>query len=136
MKLSIGLGIALLLVASGSYFWINSLNDEIATLKGNAIVLEGEIKKQNEQIKKNLEQQQKTYAQIDSLTKKNQENMREVNALKQTFARHDLDALALAKPKLLEGKVNRATKRVFDGLIELTAPDQFDEKKDEDSTDS
>jgi len=136
MKLSIGLGIALLLVASGSYFWINSLNDEIATLKGNAIVLEGEIKKQNEQIKKNLEQQQKTYAQIDSLTKKNQENMREVNALKQTFARHDLDALALAKPKLLEGKVNRATKRVFDGLIELTDPDQFDEKEDEDSTDS
>ena len=136
MKLSIGLGIALLLVASGSYFWINSSNDEIATLKGNAIVLEGEIKKQNEQIKKNLEQQQKTYAQIDSLTKKNQENMREVNALKQTFARHDLDALALAKPKLLEGKVNRATKRVFDGLIELTDPDQFDEKKDEDSTDS
>ena len=136
MKLSIGLGIALLLVASGSYFWINSLNDEIAILKGNAIVLEGEIKKQNEQIKKNLEQQQKTYAQIDSLTKKNQENMREVNALKQTFARHDLDALALAKPKLLEGKVNRATKRVFDGLIELTDPDQFDEKKDEDSTDS
>ena len=136
MKLSIGLGIALLLVASGSYFWINSLNDEIAILKGNAIVLEGEIKKQNEQIKKNLEQQQKTYAQIDSLTKKNQENMREVNALKQTFARHDLDALALAKPKLLEGKVNRATKRVFDGLIELTDPDQFDEKENEDSTDS
>ena len=86
MKLSIGLGIALLLVASGSYVWIGSLNDEIAILKGNAIVLESEITKQNEQIKKNLAQQQKTYAQIDSLTKKNQDNMREVNALKQTFA--------------------------------------------------
>lgn len=136
MKLSIGLGIALLLVASGSYVWIGKLNDEIAILKGNAIVLESEIAKQNEQIKKNLEEQKKTYAQIDSLTKKNQDSMREVNALKQTFARHDLDALAMAKPKLLEGKVNRATKRVFDGLIELTDPDQFDEKEDEDSTDS
>ena len=131
MKLSIGLGIALLLVASGSYVWIGKLNDEIAILKGNAIVLESEITKQNEQIKKNLEQQQKTYAQIDSLTKKNQDNMREVNALKQTFARHDLDALAMAKPKLLEGKVNKATKRVFDGLIELTDPSQFDEKPEE-----
>ena len=88
MKLSIGLVIALLLVASGSYVWIGKLNDEIAILKGNAIVLESEITKQNEQIKKNLAQQQKTYAQIDSLTKKNQDNMREVNALKQTFARH------------------------------------------------
>ena len=131
MKLSIGLGIALLLVASGSYVWIGKLNDEIAILKGNAIVLESEITKQNEQIKKNLAQQQKTYAQIDSLTKKNQDNMREVNALKQTFARHDLDALAMAKPKLLEGKVNKATKRVFDGLIELTDPNQFDEKPEE-----
>ena len=131
MKLSIGLGLALLLVVSGSYVWIGNLNDEIAILKGNAIVLEGEITKQNEQIKKNLAQQQKTYAQIDSLTKKNQDNMREVNALKQTFARHDLDALAMAKPKLLEGKVNRATKRVFDGLIELTNPNQFDEKPEE-----
>ena len=131
MKLSIGLGLALLLVVSGSYVWIGNLNDEIAILKGNAIVLEGEITKQNEQIKKNLAQQQKTYAQIDSLTKKNQDNMREVNALKQTFARHDLDALAMAKPKLLEGKVNKATKRVFDGLIELTDPNQFDEKPEE-----
>ena len=131
MKLSIGLGLALLLVASGSYVWIGKLNDEIAILKGNAIVLESEITKQNEQIKKNLAQQQKTYAQIDSLTKKNQDNMREVNALKQTFARHDLDALAMAKPKLLEGKVNKATKRVFDGLIELTDPFQFDEKPEE-----
>ena len=130
MKLSIGLGIALLLVASGSYVWIGKLNDEIAILKGNAIVLESEITKQNEQIKKNLEQQQKTYAQIDSLTKKNQDNMREVNALKQTFARHDLDALAIAKRKLLEGKVNKATKRVFDGLVELTDPNQFDEPEE------
>ena len=131
MKLSIGLGLALLLVVSGSYVWIGKLNDEIAILKGNAIVLESEITKQNEQIKKNLAQQQKTYAQIDSLTKKNQDNMREVNALKQTFARHDLDALAMAKPKILEGKVNKATKRVFDGLIELTDPSQFDEKPEE-----
>ena len=131
MKLSIGLGLALLLVASGSYVWIGKLNDEIAILKGNAIVLESEITKQNEQIKKNLAQQQKTYAQIDSLTKKNQDNQREVNALKQTFARHDLDALAMAKPKLLEGKVNKATKRVFDGLIELTDPSQFDENPEE-----
>lgn len=131
MKLAIGLGIALLLVASGSYAWIGKLNDEIAILKGNAIVLESEITKQNAQIKKNLAQQQKTYAQIDSLTKKNQDNMREVNALKQTFARHDLDALAMAKPKLLEGKVNKATKRVFDGLIKLTDPNQFDKKPEE-----
>ena len=126
-KISIGLG--LLLIASG--VWIKSLNNQLATAKANQIILETEIARQNEQIKKNLEEQKKTYAQIDSLSKKNQESMREVNALKQTFARHDLDNLALAKPKLVEGKVNRATHRVFENLTTLTDPNQFDEKEDE-----
>ena len=126
-KVSIVLG--LLLLASG--LWIKSLNNVIAGLQANQIVLETEVNRQNEQIKKNLEQQAKTYAQIDSLSKKNQDSMREVNALKQTFARHDLDNLALAKPKMIETRVNRASKRVFDNLVKLTDPNQFDEKEDE-----
>jgi len=126
-KVSIVLG--LLLISSG--LWIKSLNNVIAGLQANQIVLETEVNRQNEQIKKNLEQQAKTYAQIDSLSKKNQDSMREVNALKQTFARHDLDNLALAKPKMIETRVNRASKRVFDNLVKLTDPNQFDEKKDE-----
>ena len=126
-KVSIVLG--LLLISSG--LWIKSLHDVIAGLQANQIVLETEVNRQNEQIKKNLEQQAKTYAQIDSLSKKNQDSMREVNALKQTFARHDLDNLALAKPKMIETRVNRASKRVFDNLVKLTDPNQFDEKEDE-----
>ena len=118
-----------MLLASG--LWIKSLNNVIAGLQANQIVLETEVNRQNEQIKKNLEQQAKTYAQIDSLSKKNQDSMREVNALKQTFARHDLDNLALAKPKMIETRVNRASKRVFDNLVKLTDPNQFDEKEDE-----
>jgi septal ring factor EnvC (AmiA/AmiB activator) len=126
-KVSAFLG--LMLLASG--LWIKSLNNVIAGLQANQIVLETEVNRQNEQIRKNLEEQAKTYAQIDSLSKKNQDSMREVNALKQTFARHDLDNLALAKPKMIETRVNRASKRVFDNLVKLTDPNQFDEKEDE-----
>ena len=126
-KVSAFLG--LMLLASG--LWIKSLNSVIAGLQANQIVLETEVNRQNEQIRKNLEEQAKTYAQIDSLSKKNQDSMREVNALKQTFARHDLDNLALAKPKMIETRVNRASKRVFDNLVKLTDPNQFDEKEDE-----
>ena len=126
-KVSAFLG--LLLISSG--LWIKSLNNVIAGLQANQIVLETEVNRQNEQIRKNLEEQAKTYAQIDSLSKKNQDSMREVNALKQTFARHDLDNLALAKPKMIETRVNRASKRVFDNLVKLTDPNQFDEKEDE-----
>ena len=59
--------------------------------------------------------------------------MREVNALKQTFAKHDLDNLALAKPKMIETRVNRASKRVFDDLVKITNPTQFDETDEETS---
>ena len=131
----ISIGLAFLLIISG--IWIYSLNGTISQLQANQIVLETEVTKQNEQIKKNLEQQAQTYAQIDSLTKKNQDSMREVNALKQTlkqtFARHDLDNLALAKPKMIETRVNRASKRVFDDLVKITNPTQFDETDEETS---
>ena len=50
MKIALILTALLLAVTTGSYIWIGKLNDEIAILKGNAIVLEGEIAKQNEQI--------------------------------------------------------------------------------------
>ena len=50
-----------------------------------------------------------------------------------TFARVDLDYLALAKPGLIQTKVNRATKRVKDELVALTNPDQFEEENEEDT---
>ena len=49
-----------------------------------------------------------------------QNALREVNKLRNTFAKHDLDNLALNKPKLVEKMVNRGTKRVIDNLVELT----------------
>ena len=57
-----------------------------------------------------------------------QEAMRDVNKLRKTFAKHDLDELTLAKPDLMEGKINRASKRVLENLEKLTDPNQFDEK--------
>tara|TARA_R110000744_G_scaffold177422_1_gene296261 strand:- start:104 stop:226 length:123 start_codon:yes stop_codon:yes gene_type:complete len=36
--------------------------------------------------------------------------------------------LALAKPGLLQGKINKASNRVMDTLEKLSDPNQFDEK--------
>ena len=36
--------------------------------------------------------------------------------------------MALAKPALLEGKINKASARVVANLTTITNPDQFDEK--------
>jgi len=127
-KLSLAFGGLLLISLTSSTWYINKLQDQIAVLKGNQIALENSIEQQNESIKKNIEKQKQTQEQVNVLTAKNQEAQREVNKLKNTFAKHDLDNLALAKPKLIENIVNKGTKKVKDDLIALTNPNQFDEK--------
>jgi hypothetical protein len=42
--------------------------------------------------------------------------------------------MALAKPGLLQGKVNKATARVMVNLTTITNPDQFDEKATDNTT--
>ena len=132
MKLSIILGGLLLATAAGSFWYIDRLQDNIAVLKANAMTLEAEIQVQNEAIKKHLAQVQKTQQLNDKLAKQHQEAQREVTKLRDTFARHDLDNLALAKPTLVQKMINKGTKKVKEDLIQITDPEQFD--KDEEDT--
>lgn len=127
LKLSIILGGLLLVSISGSAWYIDRLQDNISTLKGNQIALESSIAQQNESIKIYLANQEKAQKQIQQIEKEKQDAVREVNKLKTTFAKHDLDNLALKKPKLIENIVNKGTKKVKDELIALTDPNQFNE---------
>ena len=128
IKLSLILGGLLLTTAAASFYYIGHLNDQISTLKGNQIVLETEIQKQNDSIKNYLEQQENQQAQLNQLEADKQKAMQDVNRLRKTFANHDLNQLALAKPALLQKKVNKASTRVMATLEKLTNPNQFDEK--------
>jgi len=125
-KLSIILGGLLLVTASGSFWYIDRLQDNISTLKGNQIALESSIAQQNESIKTYLANQEKAQKQIQAIEKEKQEAVREVNKLRTTFAKHDLDNLALRKPKLIENIVNKGTKKVKEEIIALTDPNQFE----------
>lgn len=128
MKLSLILGGLLFLTIAGSGWYINYLNDQISILKGNQIVLEAQIQEQNESIERYLEQQKNQQVQLNQLEAEKQEAMKDVNRLRKTFANHDLDQLALAKPGLMQSKINKASARVMTTLEELTNPNQFDEK--------
>jgi biopolymer transport protein ExbB/TolQ len=128
MKIGLIMGGLLLATIAGSAYWIDRLQDNIGTLKGNQIILETKIQEQNEAIENYLNKQQQTQNQLLALEKEKQEAMRDVNRLRKTFANHDLDELALAKPEIMEGKINRASKRVLEKLEELTNPNQFDEE--------
>ena len=128
IKLSLILGGLLFMTIAGSAWYIDYQSDQITTLKGNQIVLETEIQKQNESIERYLEQQKNQQVQLDQLESEKRAAMEDVNRLRKTFAKHDLDKLALAKPGLIEKRINKASARVMATLEKITNPNQFDEK--------
>ena len=135
MKLALIMGVLLLSTVAGSAWYIDRLQDDIGTLKGNQLILENKVQEQNDAIKNHLKRQKQTQNQLASLEKDKQEAMRDVNRLRKTFAKHDLDELTLAKPELMQGKINKASKRVLENLEKLTDPNQFDDDE-EDNTNS
>ena len=124
-KLSLILGGLLAASLAANWFLIN----QISPLKGNQMILESKITEQNESIKQYLAKQEQLSASLGALEAEKQNALREVNKLRNTFAKHDLDNLALNKPKLVEKMVNRGTKRVLDTFVELTTV-----KEDEENT--
>ena len=134
MRLSILLGFLLIATAGGSYFYINmqkaqikQFQVELQTAVNNQAVLEGTIAQQNTQMQEQLESQRQNQALISELSEANDEARQEVNQLRNTFARHDLNNLAIAKPGLIEKIVNKGTAKVHQQFIDLTNPRQFDE---------
>jgi|TARA_R110002050_G_scaffold18924_2_gene54799 hypothetical protein len=117
----------LILVAGGSAAYIKYQKNEIAMLQANSIVLTGKIEEQNASIDNYLVRQQETTDQINSLAEQNQQAMREVNQLRNTFQKHSLGNLALAKPGLIEKIINKGTKKVGEDFVALTNPNMFDE---------
>ena len=133
MTLALIMGVLLLSTVAGSAWYIDRLQDDISTLKGNQLVLEAKIQEQNDAIEAALNNQKKAQTLMASLEKDKQEAMRDVNKLRKTFARHDLDELTLAKPELMQSKINKASKRVLENLEKLTDPNQFDEEDSDNS---
>ena len=134
MKLSLLLGLALIIIAGGSYFYINMqkaqierLQVELQTAVNNQAVLETTIANQNTQLQEQLENQRVNQARIAERSEANDAARQQVTQLRNTFARHDLNSLAIARPGLIENAVNRGTRQVGEALAALTNPRQFDE---------
>ena len=126
-KLSIILGGLLIATISGSAFYIKYLNNQVSTLKANQVILTDKIAEQNESIKNYLNKQKETMEQMEFLEAERREAMRSVTELRNKFARHDLNNLALMKPGLNENRVNKGSKKVFDELMQITSQDKKDE---------
>jgi DNA repair exonuclease SbcCD ATPase subunit len=137
MKYSLILGVLLLATIGAAYAYINmqkaqlaQLQVELQTAVNNQEVLENAIAEQNVQLERQLENQRQNQDRILELSQANDAARQDVTAMRNTFARHDLNNLAIAKPGLIQGVVNRGTAKVHQQFVDLTNPRQFDETPD------
>ena len=134
MQISLVLGFLLIATAGGSYFYINAQKSQISQLQvelqtavNNQQVLESTIAQQNTQMQEQLENQRQNQVRIAELSEMNDEARQEVTEMRNTFARHDMNSLAIARPESIQRIINTGTSRVHAQFVDLTNPGQFDE---------
>ena len=129
-KLAIILGALLVASLAGSASYIKYLNNQMAVLKGNQVILESKIQEQNNSIDAYLKKQEQISFQLNSMEAEKNAALREFNSLRDKFSKHDMNSLALAKPKLIEKRVNNGTRKVKEALIKITDPNQFEPQEE------
>ena len=107
--------IGIILVMSLITFYLYNQNK---TLTANNIALEGAVATQEEAIQSLQNDFQLQTTSLLELQSKNQEIQQEMSRYLDIFKRHNLTKLAAAKPSLLEPRVNKGTKNVFDSIEE------------------
>lgn len=100
-------------VGTGAFIYVSSLQNQVATLQVNNAKLETAVRTQQETIK----QAQADAERFQQLNTQLQADLNTANAgldkLRQTLANHDLTKLVIAKPGLIETRINNATSELF-----------------------
>jgi|TARA_B110000211_G_scaffold165988_1_gene187369 hypothetical protein len=102
----------ILVLSLGSYY----LYQQNQVLTANNAALEGAVATQEEAISTMQNDFALQTQQLGDLQKKSQEAQLEMNRYLDIFKRHNLTKLASAKPGLLEPKINKGTKNVFESI--------------------
>ena len=105
------MGLILVLGLSSWYLW-----NENQRLVGNIKSLEVAAQLQEETISSLQNDFTLQTNALNELQQKNNEIQLEMNRYLDIVKRHNLSKLAAAKPGLIEPRVNKATKEVFDGI--------------------
>ena len=120
------LPIAIVLAGAGYAYHVTVVSQKDLAIseleKNNVILKENTVKldiafqqerKAREQSEQNLQTQ---LTAVSSLTDKNNEMQQEMDDYLSIFKRHDLTKLAKAKPGLIQPRINKGTKEVFDAI--------------------
>jgi len=107
-----------LLVALGLFSFL--LYNENQTLTTNNMQLESAVAEQQATMDAMRESFEKQGKALQNMSRVNAEIEQEKAEYLQIFARHNLNALAVAKPGLITKRVNNGTNKVFEGIEDDT----------------
>jgi len=117
----------LAVLLGGAYYYYNSSQKTITNLRESVTELNFAVKQKDEAFKQMTEQNEL----IEKLNRELAENLKEsqgyISELREKFARININRLAETTPDILEGKINSATKKVFDDLRSITSTDVGDQ---------
>lgn len=102
----------ILVLGLGSYYLYN----QNQVLSANNLALEGAVKEQQaamDTMRESFETQGKA---LNQMSRKNAQIEAEMNTYLDIFRRHNLNQLAIAKPGMIEKRVNNSTKQVFESI--------------------
>ena len=105
------MGIILVLGLGGFFLYNQNI-----TLKNENTALNFAVEEQKQTISAIKESYETQGKALNQLTSKNAEIEAEMNRYMEIFRSHNLNQLAVAKPGLIEKRVNNGTKQVFDSI--------------------
>jgi len=102
----------ILVLGLGSFYLYN----QNQVLSANNLALEGAVQEQQmamDAMKESFERQGKA---LNNLASKNAQIEQEMNSYLDIFRRHNLNQLAVAKPGMIEKRINDSTMQVFESI--------------------
>ena len=102
----------ILVLGLGSYYLYN----QNQVLSANNLALEGAVQEQQQDMDAMKESFEKQGKALNQMRRKNAQIEEEMNSYLDIFRRHNLNQLAVAKPGMIEKRVNNSTKQVFESI--------------------
>ena len=103
----------IILILGLATFYLYNQNQ---TLSANNLALEGAVEEQQAAMTAMKESFEKQGKSLQQMMQKNAQIEQEMNQYLDIFRRHNLNQLAVAKPGMIEKRVNNATKQVFESI--------------------
>ena len=103
----------IMLVLGLATFYLYNQNQ---TLSANNLALEGAVEEQQAAMTAMKESFEKQGKSLQQMMQKNAQIEQEMNQYLDSFRRHNLNQLAIAKPGMIEKRVNDGTQQVFESI--------------------